>query len=96
VIYFHTKGASKAVNSTEYMYDHHWRKAMEHFVLDLHRTILTTDLNDTSAYATAGAFFMPRHYATWWPKYPYFAGSPPVTCAVTSDRHMPDIYQVLR
>jgi hypothetical protein len=44
------------------MYEHHWRMVMEHFVLDLHRTILATDLNDCSHYATAGALFIPRHY----------------------------------
>jgi hypothetical protein len=50
---------------------------MEHFVLDLHRIILTTDLNDTSTYATAGAFFMPRYYRSWGPNHTYFAGRPP-------------------
>jgi hypothetical protein len=74
VIYFHTKGATQPSNSSSAMFEHHWRMVMEHFVLDLHRSILTTDLNDTSPYAAIGAIFNPVSPGTHW-RYSHFSGA---------------------
>jgi hypothetical protein len=54
VIYFHTKGASKSLNEPYGYNCYMWRKVMEHFTIDLHRTIMLNELNDTSPYQAAG------------------------------------------
>lgn len=63
VVYFHTKGASKSLDDYGGYNCYAWRKIMEHFTLDLHRTILLHELNDTSPYQVAGITKNYDHYS---------------------------------
>jgi hypothetical protein len=63
VIYFHSKGASRSLNHYSGWYCYNWRRLMEHFTIDLHRSILLNELSDTSPYQVAGIHKKQEHFS---------------------------------
>lgn len=82
VIYFHSKGARHTFPFAWGPY--YWRLLLEHFVIRLHYTILSTDLSDTSPYGSAGALkayepLGPHYVGNFWAaKCSYINELPPI------------------
>lgn len=75
VVYFHSKGASYRMDNRFALYDHWWRKFMEHFAIDLHHAILTHDLSDASPHVAAGVKFRgPNQTHDPYPQ-PHYSGN---------------------